>query len=315
MLMTPMLACGAIAQTTDPLGTGDDAPVTPPAFRLVTPGVDLAPGDDLTYCYYFRTSNTSDLSVRRWISHMTAGSEFMIVYLTATDMQPLGSQSTTDCGMANIVGPVWTYAATSADADVVLPADDGEGNPVGQPIRANQAGFIQMHYANSTSSVIHAHVELDAYAHAAGVDATPAGTFVAINRRISLASGSAANPTTDTVGGTCDVLPDSGKAARFYELTTHTYKQGVHTLVRDGATTLFDSRSWRTPGATTWKAPDFHSFASGQLTYQCEYSNPNNHSITNGNNAATDEICMAIGYYVPAASGTGHFCLNSATLY
>lgn len=319
VLVTTVLACSPAAKPADLVDAGAvDGPLAPPAhgFQIVSPSVDVPPGADLTYCYYFRTPNTTDLSIQRWASHMTAGSQFMIVYLTAADMQTPGSLSTTDCGMAKIVGPIWTYAAISADAETHLPPDDGDGNAVGQPISANHAGFIQMHYLNTTSAVIHAHVELNAYAYADGVPVTSAGSFMAINQRIDIPSGSPTSPTNSTVSGTCDVPADSnGKIPRFYQITTHTYKQGVHTFVKDGTATLFDSTSWDHPGTANWDAPPFYTFTSGQLTYQCEYLNPNIYSITNGNSAATNEMCMAIGYYFPSTAGTGHFCLNSAMLY
>jgi len=62
-------------------------------------------------------------------------------------------------------------------------------------------------------------------------------------------------------------------------------------------------------------APAFYAFTSGKLTYQCEYLNPNTYEIKTGDSAATDEMCMAVGYYFPAPTGQGHFCLNDFMLY
>jgi len=315
VLVTPMFACAANGSPGgDP--SPDGGPVAEaPAFQITTPDVILQPDDDLTYCYYFRTPNTADLAIKQWTSHMTAGAEFMIVYLTSTSMQPPGSLSTDNCGIATVVGPVWTYAAMSPDAQMALPADDGEGNPVGLPMKPNQAGFIQMHLMNSTSAPIHAHVELSAFAYRDGVQATPAAPMIALNRQVNLGSGRPEQPTEGTVGGNCEIRPDNGRLPRFFHVTTHTYKQGVRTFVKDGAAMLFDSVSWANPGNTSWSAPGFYMFTSGMFTYQCEYKNPTNHSIMNGNLADRDEMCVAIGFYFPAADGTGHFCLNSAMLY
>lgn len=317
VLVTLVIACSP-AKPGDLADAGaGDGPLAPPerGFQLVSPSVDIQPGDDLTYCYYFRTPNTSDLSIQRWVSRMTAGSQFMIMYLTSTDLQTPGSLSTTNCGINSSNDLVWAYAARSLDAEIKLPADDGQGNAIGQSIAPSQSGFIQMHYLNTTSAVIHAHVELNAYAYADSASVVPAGPFIAFNGQIKLPSGSAANPTTQTVSGTCEMRTDNGKIPTFFLLTTHTYKQGVHTFIKDGDTTLFDSKNYADPGATHWDTPPFYTFTSGYLTYQCEYSNPNNYSITVGDVAATDELCLAIAYYFPSASGLGHFCLNSAMLY
>jgi hypothetical protein len=321
VLVTPMIACGSGGYVNGvPDGPGIDESFAPPAhgFQIVTPSVDIAPGKEITYCYYFHTPNTADQSIQRWASRMTPGSHHMILYLTPTDEQTPGTLSTSRCGISSgSLGPVWTYSAQSPDSQMALPVDDGEGHPVGQTIKAGQSGFIQMHYLNATDAVLHAHVALNAYAYNDGVQITPAGPFVTFNTRIDLAPGSPASPTQGMVNGTCDMLtdPGTGKSPRFYVMTTHTHKQGIHSFVKDGNTAIFDTTSWEHPGATTWSETPFYAFTSGKLFYQCEYLNPTNMRIVTGDSASTDEMCMAVGYYFPATDGTGHFCLNSLMVY
>ena len=314
VLVVPLIACaGSPGTTADQPDAGIDG-MPPPTrgFQLVSPPIDIDPGKEVTYCWYFHTPNTVDMSIKQWSSHMTPGSHHMILYLTPTDQQPVGTMSTTQCGISNgTTGPIWTYAAQTVDATAQLPADDGTGTPVGQPVKAGHSGFLQMHYLNATDSVLHAHVELNAYAYNDGVAVTPAGPFVTFNRHIDLMPATPAGPTPGMVNGSCDVKPDE----KFYVMTSHTHKQGVHTFVKDGNTTVFDSTSWEHPGTSAWNAPTFYSFSSGKLTYQCEYLNPNTYEIKTGDSAATDEMCMAIGYYFPAPGGQGHFCLNDFMLY
>jgi hypothetical protein len=314
VLVVPFLACGAPGQSADqPDAQVSDGGLPPPTrgFQIKSPTIDIDPGKEVTYCYYFHTPNTVDMSIKQWVSHMTPGSHHMILYLTPTDQQTPGTLSTSQCGITNAsTGPLWTYSAQTADAEALLPADDGTGTPVGQMISAGHSGFVQMHYLNATDSVLHAHVELNAIAYDDGVHVTPAGPFVTFNRRIDLKPATPAGPTPGMVNGDCTVSPDS----KFYVMTTHTHKQGVHTFVKDGSTVLFDSTSWEHPGTATWGLP-FYSFTSGKLSYQCEFLNPTMNEIITGDSAATDEMCMAIGYYFPADGGSGHFCLNSMMLY
>ena len=318
VLVTATISCSPGGYVNDiPDAPSIDPNLAPPAhgFQVVTPNIDINPGAEITYCYYFRTPNTSDLAIQRWASHMTEGSHHMILYLTPSDQQPPGTLSTSLCGISNSsLGPVWTYSAQTANAEVSLPLDDGEHHPVAQYIKAGQPGFIQMHYLNSTDAVIHAHVVLNAYAYDEGVQFTPAGPFVTFNRRIDLPPGSPANPTKGMVNGTCDI-PTSGGAPKFYVMTTHTHKQGIHSFVKDGDAMVFETSSWEHPGARNWNTPPFYTFASGKITYQCEYVNPNTYRIQTGDSAATEEMCMAVGYYFPAADSKGHFCLNSLMVY
>ena len=329
VLLVPFIACAAPGQApagdddqTD-AGTGVDPgglPIPERGFQIQSPMLDIQPGAEVTYCYYFRTPNTSELSIKQWVSRMTPGSHHMILYLTPSDQQPPGTVSTNLCGISSgSTGPVWTYSAQTADAQAILPDDDGEGNPVGQVIPAGQSGFLQMHYLNASDNVIHARVVLNAVAYPDRVQVTPAAPYVTFNRQINIGPVTPAGPTKSMVSGTCPVPMESGKPPRFYVMTTHTHKQGVHTFVKDGekadGTTIFDSTSWEHPGATAWDKMPFFQFTSGKLSYQCEYENPNNRTIKTGDSAETDEMCMAIGYYFPAPGSTGHFCLNSALIY
>lgn len=315
VLVVPFLACGAPAPTDTPDAGGDvDASLPPPeyGFQIRTPTIDIDPGKEVTYCYYFHTPNTVDMVIKQWSSRMTPGSHHMILYLTPSDQQTPGTLSTTQCGISSgTTGPVWTYSAQTPDAEARLPADDGTGTPVGQPIAAGHSGFIQMHYLNATDSVLHAHVELNAHAYPEGMHVTQAGPFVTFNRRIDLKPATPAGPTPGMVNGQCNVSPDE----KFYVMTTHTHKQGVHTFVKDGDRTLFDSKNWEHPGTATWEGPAFYQFTSGKLMYQCEYLNPNNYEIMTGDSAKDAEMCMAIGYFFPAPAGIGHFCLNDSMLY
>jgi len=313
VLVTTLAGCsssqGMVNEQPD-APSGGDAGSPGPGFQIVSPTVDVNPGADTTYCYYFHTPNTSDLNIKKWASHMTDGSHDLIVYLTPTDLQPPPTLSATMCGLAGDgPGPVWTYSAQSPDYEAPLPADDGNGMPVGQQIKAGQSGFLQMHFLNTTNAVLHVHVELDAYAYDDGVQVTQAAPFFTLSTMINLPAA-APNPTMGMVNGDCDVASD----AKFFLMTTYTHKQGVHTFVKDGATTVFDSRNWELPGAQRWSTTPFFSFASGKLTYQCEYVNPNSYRIKYGDSVTTQEMCMAMGYYFPATDSTGHMCLDSVML-
>lgn len=315
VLVTTLAGCssshGMVNEQPDAPIVGDSG-ATPPArgFQIMSPTVDVNPGSDLTYCYYFHTPNTSDLNIKKWASHMTAGSHDLIVYLTRTDLQTPGSLSTAKCGLASDgPGPVWTYSAQGADYEAPLPPDDGTGVPVGQLVKAGQSGFLQMHFLNTTASVLHAQVELDAYAYDDGVQVTLAAPFFTLNTQIDLPAA-ALTPTMGTASGDCNVASD----AKFFVMTTYTHKQGVHTSIKDGATTVFDSTTWEQPGAQHWNTSPFFSFSSGKLTYQCDYVNPNSYRIKYGDSVTTQEMCMALGYYFPATDATGHMCLDSVML-
>lgn len=90
----------------------------------------------------------------------------------------------------------------------------------------------------------------------------------------------------------------------------------MKTTVKDGmpasTAVTFTSTDWEHPGAKTWMASPFYTFASGKLTYECTYDNTGSNAastVVSGPSAETNEMCMATGYYFPATKPL--ICLNS----
>jgi len=336
VLVTPLLGCtGTVVNGEDvpmpdaPTAGSDDGgvPVVMPpptrGFQIASPRIDIMPGEDSTYCYYFKTSNMEQMDVQRWASHIGPGVHDIVLYFTPAAVQSSGTMNSTGCVVADGTGGTfWTYSAQTTDAELKMPSDDGTGTPVGQVVKAEQAGFLQIHVRNLTASVVKADVTLNGFASPADVQTTHATPFTALNLngpgRIMVNAADGGQPATNTVGGNCTIKPDpSSKPIQFFGITTYTHKQGVHTLVKDGASKVFESTSWEHPGTMT--SPQFYTFQSGTLSYQCDYVNGNAYAIMSGDNAATQEMCMAIGYFFPAPPPpnnlSGHFCVDSFLLY
>jgi len=282
-----LVACGGGATGPTPAARG---------FRIVTPDVVLAPGQELTSCYYFHTPNTELLAIKRWTSSMTPGSHHLVLYTTATDVMPPGTVSESGCGVLGAGNlPSWTYAARSPAAELALPADDGAGRPLGQEVPAGTPAFVQVHYLNPSSGPLTARVTIEAEALGAGVAYTRTAAYQATAATISIPPGA----TSHVESRTCAV--PSG--ARFWWLSTHAHKHAVQTVVKAGAapgtTVLLTSTDWEHPAVQGWSAP-YYTFAANQLTYECTFDNPGNTTIRSGPADASDEACVAIGYYFPA---------------
>jgi hypothetical protein len=307
LLTSLVAACGTSG---GPMGDDDDGPPDlPPApergFRVVSPEIVIDPGQEITYCYYFRTPNTESMAIKQWKSEMTPGSHHMIMYTTQDDMKPPGTVTTQSCGFGTGSGtniPLWTYSAGQPSAEITLPVDDGNGQPIAQDIPANTAAFFQMHYLNATDAPLTVQVVLDAFALEANETYTKTSPYVTFNGNISIPPGA----TNDVESQTC-TTPAGGK---FWLTSTHAHKQAIHTAVKDAGSMVFESTDWEHPGAQTFMTPDtFFTFASGKLTYECTYANPGTNTIQTGDSAATDEMCMQVGYFFPASKPV--FCYNN----
>lgn len=289
-------ACAASPEETLP--EGSELPAPEHGFQISSPLLELRPGTESTYCYYFRMPNTETVGVKQWRSLMTPGSHHMILYFTSTELAPEGTLTSKGCGGG--LG-VWAYAAQTPEQTFTMPPQ------VGMTVEAGQPAFLQMHYLNATDHPRQVRVNLNAETYAAAETYTPASAYVTYNSNISVPPGTPAAPGTASAGGLCTVSPD----AKFFSLSTHVHKQGTRTQVLDGATMVFEATDWEHPGARTFEAP-YYSFGSGGLNYRCEYKNPTSRVIADGDSAELDEMCMAIGYFFPAQKAI--FCLNNTVV-
>ncbi len=278
-------------------------PLTPAdSVQLASPEFTLQPGEELFKCWYTSIPKDQEIAAVRFRSKMTPGSHHFIVYTTAQALRPDGTFE--DCGAAGGTGindaPVWMYAAQDPDHKMEMPVG------VAMPLRARQPLYFDMHYINATTSAMKVRVTLDL--DTASGNYQRAGAFVTFNTQIKIPPGG-----TQTVKGDCTV-PDK---VSFFTMSTHSHKRTTEALAArsvNGAMgdMLVHTTDWEHAAIQDWKTP-FLVFAPNEdLHYECTYKNDTNNTITVGESAEKNEMCMAVGYYFPA-TGTS-FCLNSLTL-
>ncbi len=289
----PLVACG----------TDASAPVEQVAFSIQSSDLTINPGDEVTKCFYFHTPNTAQVNVNKWVSDMTPGSHHMI-WFTNFGSQPADG-TIDDCSFSNAF-PIPTYVSQIEHQEVDFPTDEA-GVPLAQKVLPNTAGFFQMHYLNSTDSALTVHVTLDAYALEDGKPFTRTDLFFTYNNDIAIPP----HATGYTVSATCPTKPDQiaeMQGARFWQMTTHSHKQTVQAHIRDGANMVLETDDWEHPTTESWKAPDFFTFSSGQMTWDCTYDNTGSNAdttVTSGQSAKTNEMCMGGGYYFPIIGAYG----------
>lgn len=284
-------------------GTSVDAPAAPTeGFRIQTPQITIEAGQEITYCYYTTIDIPRTMGVKRWSSQMTSGSHHLIVYFQDHDK----ADGTIDQSCGGLGGgldnlPVWTYSAQTPTQEQVMPAG------IGMQVNQGQKAYVQMHYFNASDDPIQANVTVDAEAYAASETFTPSAAYVTYNTNINVPANS-----TGMVEGTCTVPA----GAKFFTLSTHAHKHATLTRVTDGSEMVFESTTWEHPGARLWDAAPFFSFASDQITYRCEYNNQTNQPVYEGDSAATDEMCMAVGYFFieGATEAASRICVNDFLL-
>ena len=173
-----------------------------------------------------------------------------------------------------------------------------------------------MHYLNATDNDMKVHVTLNAEAYEVGEAYTPTAPYVTFNGQINIAANPTKDPSIlDIESQTCSTPPGT----KFWLVSTHAHKQAVKTEVKNGMPTstdlAFTSTDWEHPGTKAWMQSPFYTFTGDRLTYACTYDNKGSNAsrtVTTGDSAQTDEMCMATGYYFPAPKS--RICFNGYLL-
>ena len=263
-----------------------------PGFQVVSPDIVLDPGQEVSTCYHFRTTNAADLAIKSWRSKQGPGISHVGLVFTDTEKAAPGTLSSEDCVIFGAQGASWVYSAWTPSAGWSFPADDGTGKPLGKPVKANQAAYLVIQMQNGTGAKLTSHVELEAAAYPAGTTVTSAEPYVAYNGSISVPANN-----SSTVTATCSVPA----GAKLTWMTMYAHRSATKMYIQDHlGTAVFGSQDFANPGARTWDAPPFYSFPNNQVSTVCSIVNGTQQTLMSGPHPASDAACVMLSYHFPA---------------
>lgn len=252
--------------------------------------VSIQPGQEAYYCYY-RTV-TSAIEVGAFQSWMSSGSSHHFIVFEETPAHADNSVVSCVFGSGN-----WRYATSVSGQIIELKMPDG----VGLSVASGQQFDLNMHFVNPGSTAVSPTLKLN-IVFAQNVT-NHAAAMYSFNATINVPAGTAAAPGKQTVNGSCSAPAGS----KFFALTTHTHKHAVAAdvnIVHGGQTTnIVHTTNWEAPDVGLWGPPNFLTIQAGDsITYSCSYANTTPSPVLVGETAASNEMCMAIGYYFPAGT-------------
>ncbi len=196
-------------------------------------------------------------------------------------------------------GGTWMYATSLAGQIIEMKMPSG----VGLPLAAGTQIMLNMHFINPGSTAATPQVKLNL--NTVSSVTYQAAAMFSFNTTIHVPAATAAGPGTQTVTGTCTAPVGSN----FFVMTSHTHKFATLTKVNYNhngqAYNIVNTTDWEHPDVGVWDAPNFLTVKQGDsFTYSCSYSNTTSAPVTVGDTAASNEMCMEIGYYFPAGSAS-----------
>jgi hypothetical protein len=294
------------------------APASSDGFQIVTPDYNandpnakqlvVPAGQEIFLCYYVTIPGNANIDVGAIRSWMTANSSHhFILYQLAQPMLTSGTINT----CATSAG-TWVYGTSTPGEIVGMDMPSG----VGLPMPAGTQLVVNMHFINAGAMATYPKLKVNLL-YAKNIQYT-AGVVTSFNTSINIPPGTMLAPGKQTVRGTCQAPVGS----HFFQMATHTHKhatlatidlnsggQTTH-LVYTGSATTYPAdqvpgtgADYQHPGVAEWSAPGFLTLKAGDsFTYSCSYENTGNVAVTVGQTAASNEMCMMMGYYFPVGS-------------
>jgi hypothetical protein len=268
------------------------APAQDQGFQAATPVFALQPGQEQFKCYHLTFPNSGEFDVGDWESQMSKGSHHFILYKTDTDVTRSDTLDSFGC-TTSVGSGAWIYSAAVPHTHLAMP--DG----VAMPLASAQKVQFDMHYINTGTEPLQAHVVLNVN-KVKGTNFQRAQSQVSFNALINIPPNG-----TQTVGGDCTPAAN----AKYFMMLTHTHRRGVDaSITRKLANgqmgeVLVHTTNWDSPENILWENPPYLTFQPGEkFHYQCKYKNDRATTTTVGVSAANNEMCMAITYFFPASS-------------
>jgi hypothetical protein len=249
-------------------------------------------GVEKTVCITKRLGNAEDLVISGYSATLAPGSHHLIVYqstateenLTPTPCTPFVGLVTADVVPIVLVNKLkleWTFPSGIA---FEMPA--------------NQMVRIEAHYINASQAEVEGSgtVTFQGTAKASAPPFTPASFLLWGTTQIDIPPGAKYSVGPNFVAGTANT--------HLISIFTHQHELGTGIQVwasaaaGDLSNRIADDPDWSNP---SWRLldPQFDFDGTSGLSYQCNWDNTTEWTVTFGE-SALDEMCLIGGYYYPA---------------
>jgi hypothetical protein len=270
--------------TTPPTGT-TTPPTTPPANELsiTTVPFDVAPGAEEYKCQNFQNRAGQDIAIVKSQSFMSAGSHHMFVFDDA-------SFNTDTNAVADCSGSEFhDFLLLSQQPQEVETYPAG----VGRSLTQSTGLRVILHYLNNTSSTITAQVNAK-FDWVQPSAVTYLAAQMELNQGIlTVPEGVSTQSHSYTVPYDIDIM---------YAIS-HMHKRGTHFHAATNTNqVIYDGTVWDEPQPTLYNPPLLVQ-GNSTITWSCDYDNQTGMTLTFGESAATNEMCILFTIFYPTATG------------
>jgi Copper type II ascorbate-dependent monooxygenase, C-terminal domain len=262
-------------------GTGGGNPdLTGKTVTLTMEEFDVGSGQEVYKCQNFANPFDGDVEIGAFESQMTEGSHHLLLFYEQNET----SGPIEDCsGLEFAATP---YGTQQPSDTLSFP----EG--IAAKITKGTGFRIQSHYLN-TGAPVHAHVEVTFHlSDPAKVKQNAAVLFV-IQPDINIAPHS-----TGVVSYDCNLPQDMN----ILRASSHMHQHGTKFTSTLGGKEFYDTKIWKEPQPDIY-TPPVVAKAGDPLHFQCTFDNESADTLTFGESAKTNEMCILTAAFYPALDG------------
>ncbi|HEX3596190.1 MAG TPA: hypothetical protein VHU80_13865 [Polyangiaceae bacterium] len=282
---------GAPATGTDKGGTpetgtttGGGTPVaTGTEYTFSTAHVSVPPGSEVYKCQDFTNPFGKDIGIVQEVTTLTPGSHHMFAFVLPNAQLTL-KDDLVDCPGGGVEFHDYLTTSGTPLATTTYPADTGRVFSSANGIRLN------VHFINAGSDPKDAFVTYKVvYTDPTGLKNKVASIFLdQVGLRVP--PGTSTQSKTYTLAQDINLMGDA----------SHMHSRGVHFVATtDGGQMLYDGTEWQEPKPKSFDPP--LSLKSGtKITWACTYNNDTGQTLSFGESAATNEMCIFPGEFYNA---------------
>ncbi len=258
---------------------GDSVTITMTPFPV-------AAGQEVYMCQTFANPfGAVDVDIAEFESHMSPGSHHMLLLFqdNATDGAEVACSGLT-------FGPM-PYGAQQPDASITYPTG------IGATIKGTQGFNVVAHYLNATQSDLTAVVQITMHIAPAGSVTQHAGVFFLDAVKQLYTQPIPAGETVTVTASYTTTIP-----MQILYATGHTHRFTTSFTATEAGNQMYQTDSWDNSPTLAYN-PAMTLPSGTNITWSCVMDNTTTSTITFGESAQTNEMCIFNGQYYPVPDG------------
>jgi hypothetical protein len=254
----------------------------------------VAANAEVYMCQHFVNPWGAQVDIKTYSLDMATGSHHMFAFYDTSNT----SSAVAACPDGGNTFGAFTFTSQQEQVTQTYPAT------VGATIPANTGFNMMVHYLNTSGSTIMSHVALTMYVAKQNVVTQHAGVIFLNDVGILVPPGvSQQSPITPYT------LPQD---VYIMFSASHMHKEATNFIATAGSQTLFTTTQWAEPPAKAY-SPPLHLTKGTQINWTCTYDNMTSTTLTFGESAQTNVMCISTSIFYPVSDVTNPVLGNAAT--